>query len=131
MKKYGKNGVIHISTLITFTMLLVEGSSETRLRRHLSNNVFRNPQVRKYISYEGHLLLKVSQILSTFEKWTKKNGVKAFSFFVNCIWIGCVKLSLLRGETLWPAVNGFTNSPKILHITKRDFFQFNCLHIDQ
>ena len=37
-----------------FTMLLVEGSSETELFRHLSNHVFRS-QAQKYISYEGHL----------------------------------------------------------------------------
>ena len=34
-------------------MLLVEGSSETRLFKHLSKNVFWNPQLPKYVSYEG------------------------------------------------------------------------------
>ena len=36
-----------------FTMLLVEGSSETGLFRHLYNHIFRRWQVQKYISYEG------------------------------------------------------------------------------
>ena len=64
-------------------------------------------------------------------KNAEKNSEKAFSFLDNCIWIGCVNLSLLGRENLWPAVNVFTNSPKILHITNRHFFQFNCLHIDK
>ena len=41
------------------------------------------------------------------------------------------KLSLLKREYLSTAVNVLRNSPKILHITKRDFFQLNCLHSDQ
>ena len=60
------------------------------------------------------------------EKFEKK-----LFFLDNCIWIGCVNLSVLRRENLWPAVNVFKNSPNILDITKRNFFQFNCLHIDQ
>ena len=41
--KYGKSGVIQISALfIPFNILLVEGSSKTRLFKNLSNNVFRN-----------------------------------------------------------------------------------------
>ena len=39
-------------------MLLVEGSSETRLFKHLSKNVFWNPQLPKYISYEGHIFFE-------------------------------------------------------------------------
>ena len=38
----------------TFTMLLVEESSQTLLFKHLSNHVFRSPQIQKYMSYEGH-----------------------------------------------------------------------------
>ena len=40
-------------------------------------------------------------------------------------------LPLLRREYLSSEVNGLTNSPEILHITNRDFFQLNCLHSDQ
>ena len=61
----------------------------------------------------------------------KKNGEKAFCFLENWILISCVHLSLLRRENLRPGVNVFTNSPKIFHITKRNFFQFSCLNIDQ
>ena len=42
-----------------------------------------------------------------------------------------VELSFLRREYLSPAVNVSTNSVKILHSTKRAFFELNCLQIDQ
>ena len=41
-----------------------------------------------------------------------------------------VKVSLLTREYLSSAVNVLTNSPKILHITEKDFIYFNYLHID-
>ena len=41
------------------------------------------------------------------------------------------KLPLLRREYLWSAVNESKNSPKILHITQRDFFNRNYLKRDQ
>ena len=37
----------------------------------------------------------------------------------------------IRREYLSSVVNVLTNSRKILHITKRDFFQLNFLHSDQ
>ena len=36
-----------------------------------------------------------------------------FRFWDNCIWVGFVKLSLLRSECLQQAVNVLTNSPEI------------------
>ena len=56
---------------------------------------------------------------------------KSFFFLDNSIWIGSIKLSQLGGEYLSPAVNVLRNSPKILPINKRDFFQLNFFHIDQ
>ena len=38
---------------IEFVVLFLEGSSETRLFRHLSNNGICIPEFQKYISYEG------------------------------------------------------------------------------
>ena len=77
----------------TFTILLVEASSETGLFRHLSDYVF---------------------------------GVrKIFSFWDNCIWIGIVKLSLLRTGCFSSEANVLRSSPKIWHVNKRDFFKFN------
>ena len=49
----------------------------------------------------------------------------------NCIWIGCVKRSLLGREYLSTALNVLTNSLKILLLTKTDFSQLNCFPIDQ
>ena len=61
----------------------------------------------------------------------KKIGKKVFLFRDDWIWIGCVKLSLLRREYLWEAVSVLKNIYKILPITKRAFFEPNCLHSDQ
>ena len=52
-------------------------------------------------------------------------------FFVSERIASCNELPLLRREYLSSAVSGLNNSPKILHITKREFFQLNCLHTDQ
>ena len=61
---------------------------------------------------------------------SEKNSEKVFSFRDNCIRIGCVELSLLRRVYMSSAVNVLTNSLKILHITKRDFFKLNWLGRD-
>ena len=54
-------------------------------------------------------------------KNAEKNWGNIFCFWDNYIWIGCVKLFLLRIEHLWSAVNVLTNSPKILHTLKETF----------
>ena len=60
-----------------------------------------------------------------------KNWEKFFCFSDNCIWIGILKLSLLRtGYFSW-AANVLTSSPKIWHVNKRDLFEHNFLAIDQ
>ena len=48
MNQYGESAVVE-QYFGPFTMLLVEGSSETDLFRYLSNNFLRSPQVQKYI----------------------------------------------------------------------------------
>ena len=53
-------------------MSLVEESSEMGVFRHLFNEVFRNPQVQLYISYEGHLFFEMFRIESKFRKLKKK-----------------------------------------------------------
>ena len=60
-----------------------------------------------------------------------KNWEKVLFFWENCIWIGILKLSLLRtGYFSW-AANLLTISPKIWHVNKRDFFRLNWLDNDQ
>ena len=55
-----------------------------------------------------------------------------FFFFLDiCIWIGCVKLSLLRRKYLSLVVNVLSKSPQIFCIIKNDFLQLNLTHIDQ
>ena len=56
---------------------------------------------------------------------------KKIFFWDNCIWIGIVKLSLLRTGEFSSAANVLTGSPKIFHVNKRDFFQGNSLGKDQ
>ena len=60
-------------------------------------------------------------------KNAEKNSQKGFCFLDNWIRIGCVKLSLLRRDYLSLVVNVLTNSPEILHITKRSFFHLYFL----
>ena len=60
-----------------------------------------------------------------------KIGEKKFCFWETCIWIGCVKLSLLRTEYLSSALNMLTNRLKVLNMSKKDFFQLNYLLSDQ
>ena len=57
---------------IPFTTLIVQGSSETRTFRHLSNHVFRIPSGQKYISFEVIFFLKMLKIEYQFPKGKKK-----------------------------------------------------------
>ena len=62
----------------------------------------------------------------------QKKKQKMFFFLrENPIWIGCVKLSLLRREYLPSALSVLGNSLEILHVTNRDFLQVDCLDSDQ
>ena len=77
--------------------------------------------------------LKTFKIESKFwkTKKKKKKRKKVFCFWGNCIWRCCYKSSVLRRQYLSLAVNVLTNSPNILHITKRDFVRLSCLHSHQ
>ena len=70
-------------------------------------------------------------IFDTDLKNAQRNWQKGFCFWGNSVWIGCIKLSLLRTEYLSSPVNVLTDSLKILHVTKRDLFQLIYLHIHQ
>ena len=52
----------------------------------------------------------------------KKKVENVFCFWNNSIWIGCVKLSVLRREYLPSELNVLKNSLKISPFTKKDFF---------
>ena len=106
-----------------FTMLLVKGSSKTGLFRHLPDHVF---AVRNF----GNT--KFMRVIFFFSKYLKynlhfknavKNWEKVFFFWDNFIWIGVIKLSLLRKGYFSLAANVLTSTPKIWHVNKGDFFQ--------
>ena len=70
------------------------------------------------------------EISARFQKCSEK-WRKGFCCWDNCIWIGIVKLSLLRtGYFSWTA-NVLTRSIKILHVRKWDFFQRDSFGNDQ
>ena len=64
-------------------------------------------------------------------KNAEKNSEKAIYFSDNCIWIGCVNLSLLRREYLSATFNALRKCAKVFHIVMRAFFQLICLDSDQ
>ena len=116
--------------LLKSAMLLLEGSSETWLFRHLSDYVFRVCNFEKTKSMRVIFFSRYSKFKLDF-KHVARNWEKLFCFWDNCIWIGIVKLSVLRTGYFSSAANVLTSSPKILHVNKRDFFQLNWLCSDQ
>ena len=60
-----------------------------------------------------------------------KNYGEIFCYLDNCIWIGIVKLSLLRTGYFSSVANVLTSSPKIWHVNKKEFFEHNFLASDQ
>ena len=71
---------------------------------------------------------------SKFDVYLKnavKNWQKVLCFWDNCIWIGIVKLSLLKTGFFSSDASVLTTSPKIWYVKNRDFFQINCLGSDQ
>ena len=54
-----------------------------------------------------------------------KASQKVLGFWDNSIWIVCCKISLLRQEYLSSSVNVLKSNPKILDLSKREFFELN------
>ena len=54
-----------------------------------------------------------------------------FYFWDNWIWIGTVILTLLRTGYFSSVANVLTNSPKIWHANKSDFFEHKMFSSDQ
>ena len=114
----------------TFTVLLVEGSTETEIFRDFSRHVFGVRNFGNAESMRVIFFLKIFKIWARFQKSCKKLR-KPFIFWDNCIRTGIAKLSLLRTGYLSSASKLLTSSPKIWHVNKRDFFQLNWLGTDQ
>ena len=110
--------------LATFTMLFLEGSSETGLFRHFCNYVFvvckfRNTKAVRVIFFWKYLKFMLD-LKNAPKKWEK-----VFSFWDNCIRIGIVQFSLSRAGYFSPVAKVWTSSRKICHVNKRDFFEYN------
>ena len=113
-----------------FTILLVEASTEMGLSRHLSDYVF---GVRIFQNTKSMWVIFCSKCWKfnlDFENSTK-NSEKVFCFLDNCIWIGIVRLSLIRTGYFSSAPNVIKSSGKIWHVKNRDFFKLNFLASDQ
>ena len=131
IRKYGKSDVIQITAMFDpFTMLFLEGSSEMQLFRHFSNNIFRNPQLMKCIKYEDHLFCESVQNFIYILKMQRKMEKKLFVFEIIASELAVLICLNKEKKKLRSAVNMFRNSPKILPITNREFFQPNYLHIN-
>ena len=140
-----------------FMMLPVKTSSETGICRHLSNHFIQKyisygshlfckcskfnadfkkctsiPWFRKNMSYGTHVFFwKCSKFNGIFQNEREYSEKVLLSFWDKSIWTGCIKFFLLRREYLPSAVNVLTNNRKILHVTKRYFFEHNYFHSDQ
>ena len=106
----------------TFTMLVVEGSSQTGLFKHLSDQVFEVRIFGNTKSLRVIFFFKIFKIYCRFQK-SSKEFRKNFCYWDNCISIGIVKLSVLRTGFFLSAANVLRSSPKIWHVNNRDFLQ--------
>ena len=132
INKYSKGAVVQILTVfVPLYHVAFRRVFRNRTFRRLSNHGFPSPYFWEYISYETHHFFENFQIFIYISKMPKKSWHKIFYFRDKCISIGYIKLSLLRREYFWSVVNVVKNSPEILPVIKRDFFQLNCVHSDQ
>ena len=114
----------------TFTMLLLERSSEARLFRHLSDHLLGVRSFGNTKCLRVKFFSKYWKFILDFENGAKKSE-NFFCFWDNCFWIGTIKLSLVRTGYFSSVANVLPSSPKIWHLRNRDFFQLNRLGSDQ
>ena len=105
--------------LETFTMLLVEGSSQTGLSRHLYDYVYGIRNFGNTKSLRAIFSDKIFKNWARFQIWNQKLR-KFFCFWDNCIWLGLIKLSLLRIGYSSSVANVLTRSHKIFHVNNRN-----------
>ena len=131
INEYDKAAVMEISTVLWHVY-------HVACQRVLSNGVFRHWS--DYVFRVRNFKITKSIRESFFWKCLKfhlgfgiaaRNGEKNFCFWDNCIWIGTVKLSLLRRGYFSSTANVFKSSTNIWHVNNGDFFQLNWLFSDQ
>ena len=91
--------------------------------------MFSESVISKIQKLWGSFFFKRFEILTRFEKCSEK--LRVFCLWDNCIWIGIIKLSLLRTGYLSSAANVLTSSPNVWHVNKGDFFHLHGLSSDQ
>ena len=114
----------------TFSMLLVEGSSEMgRFRIYLTT--FSECEISE-IQNQRRLCFfsKYLKSYCCFQKCCKKVS-KGFYFWDNWMRIGIIKLSLLTTVYFSSAANVLRSWTKIWHVNKRQVLQLNWLGSDQ
>ena len=114
----------------TFTILLVEASSEMGLFRHLSDYVSESVTT-KIENLWGLSFFRTCLKFNLHFKNVPKNWENVFCFWDNRIWIGIVKFSLWWTISFSWAGNVLKSRPYILHVNKGDFFTLNWLGSDQ
>ena len=104
-----------------FTMLLVKRSSEPGLL-HIFLTTFSDSVISKIRNLWRSSFCSKDLKFNLDFKNPAKTWEKVFCFWDNCIWISLSKLSLLSTGYFSSADNVLTSSPKIFHVSKRDFF---------
>ena len=132
INKYGKGAVVQIATLF-------EPVYHVACGRVLWNAFF---QIIIFSPFSESLISEIRRLWGSSIFWkcskfnvnfrnSKKKWERVCSFWENSIWIGYVKLSLLRREHLSSAVNVLTKSLKIFHRSKIDLLRLNYFRSDQ
>ena len=131
INKYGKGSVLDIGTVFGAVFHVACG----RVLWNVTFQTFIQSPFSESVIWEIHWLWgssffwKCSKFNVDYRN-AEKNWEKVFCFWDNSIWIGCVKLSVLRGEYLSSAVNVLTNSLNILNSGNIDLFQLNYVDSD-
>ena len=111
----------------TFTMLLVEASSEMglfRLKTSYLKTFSEYVTSKMKIVWGSSLFSKCSEFNLDSKNAGETSGM-FFCFWDKCLWIGIFKLSPLRTGYFSSAANVSRSSAKIFHVNKRNFFQLN------
>ena len=114
----------------TSAMVLVQGSSETRLFSDLSNHNFGvcnfgNTKAMSVIFFKKCLKFKI------ISKMEQKSEKKFFVCEIILSELVSLNVPLLRTGYFSSAANVLTSSTKILHVNKKDFFQLDWFGSDQ
>ena len=129
--EYGNGAVVQIATVfgpvyhLAFQRVLFNGTFQAYIQPRFSESLISEIQQL----WGSYFFWKCSKFNADSEN-AKKRREKDFCFCDNCIWSGCIKLSLLRREYLSLADNVLTNSYNVLRITKRDIFRLIYLQND-